>query len=219
MYLVDKAGDIKEIQLDVKVHDIAIHPFTDVFYSVCNIDKSIRTVDIRTGTTTIVFTTADNPCCITFTADRTILVGFLTYNKVVNYTLRGEILESVTAEQPWQLSVCGITGNIVIAALGSGIHVMNKDFQTMFVYNGPTEERQSKKSLSCYDAVFDTEGHILVGDIHNMEVHVVNAVVGKHLKTINSDTFGGIRSLCLHQDDGLVVGTSKPNKLVFLKYI
>ena len=89
----------------------------------------------------------------------------------------------------------------------------------MFKYKGPTEKKQNKKELYCLDAVFDNEGHILVGDYFNQEVHVVDANTGKHLSTINSDKFGHIRSLCLDQDGGLVVGTNDPDRLVFVKYV
>ena len=125
MHLIDKSGDIKTIKLDVSVCDIVIHPTTDVLYSVCRSDKSIRTVDIHTDTTSVVFTTVDLPYCMTFTADGTILVGFCDYNKVVNYTLRGKALKSVNVQSPWHISVCDNTGNIVFAALNNGAHVMH----------------------------------------------------------------------------------------------
>ena len=220
VYLIDKSGNMKKIKLDVSVLDIAIHPTTDVLYSLCLCENRIWATDINTGTSYIVFTTIDAPSCMTFTGDGTILVGFYMLNKIVNYTLSGDVLKEIDdVQDPLHISVCNITGNIVIAASDSGIQVMNKDFQTMFVFKGPKEKTPSRKAFYCYDAVFDTDGHILVGDKNNKEVHIVDANSGKHLKTINSDKFGDIRCLCFHKDHGLVVGTDSPNKLVFVKYM
>ena len=87
VYFVDKSGDIKKLKLDVvSVRDIAIHPTTDVLYSVCDSDNSIRTVDIHTGHTSVLFTTEYKPYCMAFTGDGTILVGFYRQYKVINYT-------------------------------------------------------------------------------------------------------------------------------------
>ena len=221
VYLIDKDNTtcIKEVKLDVNVLDIAIHPTTDVLYIGCYCDKSIRTVDIRTGTTSTVFNTVDIPYCMTFNGDGTILVGFCLQNKVVNCTLSGEELKSITVEQPWHISLCNITGNILIASHSSDTPVMNKDFQTMFIYNGPTEKGQTKKAVRCFDAVFDTEGHILVGDYDNSVVYVVDANTGKCISTINLEGFGHIQCLCLNQNGEIVVGTNSPNKLVFVKYL
>ena len=99
------------------------------------------------------------------------------------------------------MSVCGPTGKIVIAGDESGAHIITRDFKTLFVYKG-TVERQSSidNPFCCMDAVFDTEGHVLVSDCYNKEVHVVDAGTGKHLKTITSDIFGSIFSLCIHKD-------------------
>ena len=225
VYLVDKSGDIKKLKLDITVCYIAIHPTTDVLYIIeCYYARSIRTVDIHTGTTSVVITTLEPPFCMTLTADRTILVGFFNHNKVVQYTLRGQVLKSFIVTKPWHISVCDITGNIVIAGRESGAHILNKDFQKIIVYKGPMERPSTIKELFyCCDAVFDTEGHILIGDLYNKEVHVVDAGTGQHMKTITLDNFGDIRRLCLHQDGQLVVGTSElfgsSPKLVFVKYM
>ena len=167
VYFVDKSWHMyKNIKLDVNVCDIAIHPTTDLLYCVCFSDNSIRTVDIHTGTTSILFTTVDKPYCMAFTGDGTIFVGFYITCKVVNYTMSGQVIKSFDVENPWNIFVSDITGNIVIAA--RGVLVVNKDYPDF-----PKEMPQSKKILVCYDAVFDTEGHILVDDYDNKEVHVV----------------------------------------------
>ena len=219
---LENDGGFQNIKLDVRICDVAIHPTTDVLHCLCFRDKSIRTVDIITGTTSIVFTTVDTPYCMAFTGYRTILVGFSRNSKVVNYTLRGEVLKSVDVQQPLHISVCNITGNIVIAGWDSGAHVITNNFQKMFVYKGPTEEQQrtNKKPFICSDAVFDTEGHILMCDYNNNEFHVVDACTGKHLETIKSEELERIRSLCILGDGKLVMGTDdSPSKLIFVKYM
>ena len=223
VYLVDKADDIKTVNLDVPVCDIAIHPIKDKLYIVDPDDKMIRAVDIHTGATSVVLTTVDIPHCMTFTPDGNILVGFYEQNKVVQYTLKGQVLKSSNVTQPVHISVCDITGNIVIAGCKSGAHILNKDLQSMFVYKGLTEQQSTNKEpFYCEDAVFDTEGHLVISDNSlNGEVHVVDAGTGKHLKTITLDKFDLLYSLCLHKDGQLVVGTSGAfgtNKLVFVTY-
>ena len=226
IYLIRELGDVKEVSLDVEINDIAIHPTTDVLYAACPNDNSIRSVNTRTGATSIVFTTVRPPHCMAFNTDGTILLGFFITkrfakcNKVVHYALGGEELKSVNIDTPSHISVCAVTGNIVIATVLSGTKVINQDFQSVFVYRGPpTEKQQNKEAFNCLDAVFDNEGHILVGDCNNKEVHVVDATTGKHRRTINSDKFGRIISLCLNQDGDLAVGTFQDNKIVFVRYL
>ena len=218
IYLIDEWNDLETIDLmGVRICDIAVHPTTDILYCVCNTGKSIRSVDIGTGFSTIMFTTPDNPSCMALAKDETILVGFLYAKQFVNYSQTGHILNSIEMNCPVHISVCANTGTIVVANGKFGAHILNKDFQTMYVYKGSidTTHTEWKLVIDCFDAVFDACGNLLIGDCNNKEIHVLEANTGTYIETIDSSKFGKIVSMCVQLDGGLVVGTENPPALVF----
>ena len=218
VYWVDQSYEIKKIHLDENVSDIAIHPTTDVLYVTCYNDSSIMTVDIHEGTLSFVFDTKDKPTCMAFKEDGTLLVGFYEQNKVVQYTPAGSVMISFNVTKPRHISVCDVTGNIVIVRKSSAPpRIVNKDFRNMFVYT------QQQQAIHCRDAVFDIEGHLLIADHYNGQVHVVDAATQKDLKTITFDKTKLIYSICILEDGQLVVGTTgvydDSYKLVFVTYM
>ena len=219
--LLNANGDIKQVNLDMLINDIDIHPTNDDIYGATG-DKTVRKIDIHTGKSSHLFMTKHTSYCIAFCKDNKMLVGSTYKDEITVYTINGEILQDITVTTPMHITVSPVTGDVAIACGFNGTYVFNKDFQhsCMFRYQGSGQHKPTLNArFDSHYAVFDNQGHLLIGDQHNKEVHICEANAGKLLKTINLTKYGYIKSLALLPDRTLVVGTCAPNKLVYVKYI
>ena len=213
------------MDLDNPIFDIAVHPVTEELYAVFNYNiredsKGIRNIDIHTGTSIVVFMTKYLPNCIAFGKDNSVLVGFTYQGQVTVYTIKGDIVKTISVGLPSHITVSPVTGDVAVACDVFGTSVFDKDLQLMYQYKGSDQHKPALGKQFCStDAVYDMEGHLLIADYNNKEVHICDANTGKLLKTIYLTEFGQIRSLSSQSDGTLVVGTGNPNKLVYVKYI
>ena len=254
MKLFTTNGDIKQVDLDIAIYDIDIHPTNDDIYattgsyhlSIMNsvdlikkafgyFTKGIVKVNIHTGRTYLVFKTEHDPECLAFGKDNTLLVGFSRQRKVIMYTDKGDIVQTICINDyklyNYHITVSPITGDVAITRCFYITSVFNKDLQLIYEYQ--THDKfgtfvrylfESFSSIDVYDhyAVYDHEGYLFRGDTFKRSVDICAAQTGELLKTINLRDYGAIQSLAIQSNDTLVVGTgcgNEPHHLVFVKYI
>ena len=156
----------------------------------------------------IVFSTESAPTCLAIQKDEHFVLGFKHDHKLCVYTEDGTVIRTMQLETPKHISVCANTGDIAVACLASGLHVVDQELVTKY---------RCTDIKNCTDAVYDSCGHLLICDC-NRFVHVLEAVTGKHLKTIKfKDILVNI--LTLNHKGQLVVGTQKPEYIVFIDYL
>ena len=226
--LLKPNGIFEQLDFDISIDDIAIHPVDDELYCASRNSSRIVNVDIHTGKSSVVFRTENMPSCIAFGRENTfgkanhdyVLVGFPDINKINMYTLRGILVKTIKEYVPTHITVSPFIEHVAMVDGPLGTSVFDIGLQSVYRYKGSDQYQPAlDERFFPLDAVYDTEGHLLIGDEDNKEVHICKAKTGKLVKTINLTEFGEIKSLVLLPDGILVVGTYKPNKHVYVKYI
>ena len=230
IYFVYTNDRIRQRKLDVAIADIGVHPTTDEIFCVCCKDNSIRTIDQVTGKTAVKFQMdvepEDEASCIAITKD-TILVGFANESKIITFSTKGEIKHTEYIDSApsaiVHIATCPRTGSIAVSFdCRDDIRIINYGLCEIFTYRGPPNVTDGDNKFSSANANFDNEGHLLIADNGNDQVHIVDAS-GNHLKSISSQTVQGIYCLTTQQNGDLVVNSynsdTKSNCLIFFKYV
>ena len=102
------------------------------------------------------------------------------------YTIKGDTVTTSSVDRHMHITVSPVTGDVAVACSIFGTTVYSTDLMQLkykykvFNIHNPT----LGEMFSSSDAVYDTEGHLLIGDT-NQRVHICEANTGKVLKRIN----------------------------------
>ena len=120
-----------------------------------------------------------SPWCLAIMKDGHFVIGFYYDNQISVYTEDGAVVWTIQIERPDHISVCQNTGDIHVAVVCeySELCVVDQELVTKYQYGD-----------ICTDVVFDSFGHLLVSELEG--VHVLTADTGKHIKTVETGSFG-----------------------------
>ena len=208
---VTEPGFSIEVECDVRILDISVHPTTDQMYCIPFSGRNVRLLNCQTGKSRKRFDIQENPICLVVTKDSHVIVGDSNNPLLHVYNTIGNKLQTLKCEgNPKQVAVCRYSGIVGIAfGYSKGCSVLDNKYQKLYTTILPCD---------CVD--FDGHGNMLLGDYHNKCVYIRNAETGEHIGTITSDKIpGNITFLVTHNIGELAVSTSTPHQLLTIKYL
>ena len=211
-----EAGSLNELNCDVKVRDVAMHPSKDHIYCIHYERKDVRSLN-RTGETKYICDIEEVPSAIAVTQDDKIIIGQDVPDLLYVYTTAGVKLQTMAIKCiPRHITICVSTGKIAIACGVWGVIVLDDQFNELY----------TTRPGRIWDVHFDDDGYLLAGNDEGKCVYVLNAETGECVTTIPPELLQSRVQCLTTQTNGDLLActhTSKEssslNPLVSIKYI
>lgn len=105
--LIDNTGTVTDVECDVNISDIAVHPSTDQLYCVYLFRKDVRSLDHNTGKTTKILDIEVQTQCIAVTTQDNFIIGVCNKPLLHIYSMNGHKIQTVPCVgYPFHLSEC-----------------------------------------------------------------------------------------------------------------